>query len=131
MNERLDEFERLGAKVIVVSFSEPDRLVGHRAFLDLRFPVASDVERTAYRDFGLLSGSFFQVWHPRVILRYLRLTIRGLRPRVPDRDSDLAQLGGDFVIGPDGAVLYAFTSIRPDLRPSVEDLLGALSALRG
>ena len=131
MNDRFAEFERLGAEILVVSFADPGRLADHQTYLGLRFTVASDVERRAYRDYGLLTGSFFQVWHPKVILKYVSLAMRGMKPKMPYKDADLAQLGGDFVIGPDGRVAYAYTSTRPDDRPPVDDLLDALKAQDG
>jgi hypothetical protein len=35
-------------------------------------------------------------------------------------------LGGDFVVGRDGRVAYAFRSTDPDDRPPVDDLIAAV-----
>jgi hypothetical protein len=38
---------------------------------------------------------------------------------------DTLQLGGDFVVGGDGRLVYAFRSADPDDRPPVADLIAA------
>jgi len=39
---------------------------------------------------------------------------------------DTLQLGGDFIVGPDGTLIYGFWGEGPDDRPSVDDLIDAL-----
>ena len=126
MREKFAELERRGAAALVVSFSRVDALEGYRRHLSLPFPVAADPDRSAYRAYGLESGTRWQVWHPRVLWRYLVLTLRGMKLQRPAPDEDLNQLGGDFVIDAGGIVRLAHRSQRPDDRPSVEQLLAAL-----
>ena len=38
-------------------------------------------------------------------------------------------VGGDFVIGPDGVVVYAFRSAGPDDRPEVDAIVGAVGTV--
>jgi hypothetical protein len=57
---------------------------------------------------------------------YGRLLRAGRRPRLPSEDT--LQLGGDFIVDPEGRVAYAYRSAGPDDRPSVDDLLAALPA---
>jgi peroxiredoxin len=126
VSEHHAELQRRGASVLVLSFGRPDVVEGYRRRLALPFPVAADPERRAYAAYGLLTGSTWAIWHPRVLLRYLVLLLRGLPLRRPARDDDLAQLGGDFVIGADGVLRFAYRSRRPDDRPDVAALLAAL-----
>jgi hypothetical protein len=52
----------------------------------------------------------------------------GRRPRLPPADT--LQLGGDFVVNPEGRVACAYRSAGPDDRPSVDDLVTAVHASR-
>jgi len=112
--------------VLVVSFARIDVIEALRAHLGLPFPIAADPDRCAYRAYGLLRGSVWRVWHPRVLWRYVVLLIRGRKLRRPARGEDLSQLGGDFVIGPDGSLQLAYRSERPDDRPSIDEIIAAI-----
>ncbi len=126
MRDRFTEIAARGAAVLVVSFSPVAALERYRAQLELPFPVAADVDRSAYRAYRLGAGSFWSVWHPRVLWRYVVLTRRGMKLQRPAGGDDLSQLGGDFVIDGDGIVRFAHPSRRPDDRPAVQALLDAL-----
>jgi hypothetical protein len=63
---------------------------------------------------------------PRVLLGYLRLVWRGWRPRRAREGEDVLQLGGDFVLDGQGRLVFAYRSIEPTDRPSVEMLVQAL-----
>ena len=92
--------------------------------LELPYPLLVDPERSAYRAWGLGRSSVLGVWgDPRVWLRYAREISRGERLRRPG--SDTLQLGGDFVVDPDGTVAYSRPQRRDD-RPPVAELLQAL-----
>ncbi len=129
MNKRYREFTDLGTTVLVVSFAAPETLELHVKDMGLKFPAASDKSRKAYVDYGLQRGSFFQVWHPSVIIKYVSLMFKGMKAKPPPVDEDLSQLGGDFIIDAKGRIAYAFTSTRPDDRPPVQDLLNSLKEL--
>ena len=71
-------------------------------------------------------ASVARIWlDPRVWLGYARLIASGERPRALGRDT--LQLGGDFVVGPDGTIVYARPQARDD-RPPVAVLLRELEA---
>lgn len=78
----------------------------------------------AYRAYGLGRGSVWKVWGPKVWWAYLRLIRRGRRFQRPTEDT--LQLGGDFVVGRDGRLVYAFRSADAADRPSVGDLTAAV-----
>jgi hypothetical protein len=115
-----------GAAVLVLSFAEAERLGAHSADLKIDLQIASDVERNAYRAYGLQAGSITAVWHPKVLWKYVAHLARGKMPTPPTAGDDLSQLGGDFVIGPDGRFTYIFLSKRPDQRPGVTELMAHL-----
>lgn len=119
------KLEEIGATALFVVCDEPERVrAGLLSGLDVPFPVLVDRERDAYRAWGMRRSSAAGVWlDPRVWGRYAALMARGERPRRLGRDT--LQLGGDFVVGPDGAVRYARPQRRDD-RPSVLTLVSEL-----
>lgn len=124
MKESLEDFRRLGAKIVVISFVPPDRLAQYLAMRPWPFPVLADPQRHAYRAFGLESAGWARLVRPRVILSYIRLILRGRVPR-PARE-DVHQLGGDFVLDRHGRIIFEYRSQDPADRPPVSDLLKAL-----
>ena len=124
-----DRFAELGERtdVVLITFTEPSALAGYRDRNALPFPVVTDPNRHAYRAYGLGRGSVARVWGWRAGLRYVQILRRsGLRAwRRPTEDT--LQLGGDFVIDPDGTLIYGFWGRGPDDRPRVEDLITAVN----
>lgn len=108
-----------------VVHDEPDRVRGSMlAGLEVPFPVVVDLDRQAYRAWGLKRAKWTTVYLDGKVWRsYARKLLAGQRP--PKGGRDTLQLGGDFVVTPDGAVAYS----RPqdvDDRPPVGELLTAL-----
>ena len=126
MQERYDEFRRLGAEVLAVTQARPELLAVFLAEQPLSFPAAADPGRAAYRAFDLERTSWATMWRPNVILRYLQLIFHGWRPRQARDGEDVLQLGGDFVLDGKGCLVYAYRSASPTDRPSVEALLQAV-----
>ena len=126
MRERFGEITARGADVLVVSFSPVETLAAHGERLGLPFSIAADPDRRAYRAYGLLIGTRWQLWHPRVWWRYTVLLMRGMKAQRRTKGADLSQLGGDFVIAPDGTLSFAYLSMRPDDRPAAGSLIAAL-----
>ena len=126
MQERYEELQARGAQALVISFSPAERLEAFKAHLGLSFEIASDPTHQVYSAYGMLTGGAWDIWHPRTLLRYLVLVLKEGRRLSRPSDEDLEQLGGDFIIDPQGRVRYAYRSQRPDDRPSVEALLSAL-----
>ncbi|GIW80638.1 MAG: hypothetical protein KatS3mg105_2445 [Gemmatales bacterium] len=126
MAKHYDEIRRLGGEVAAVSFAKPERV---RAFAEahpLPFPVFSDPHMAGYRAFDLGRTSWREMLAPRVLWRYLKMMFRGWLPGRVDRDDDLLQLGGDFVLGRDGQLLFAHQSSEPTDRPPVNSLIQAV-----
>ena len=125
MRDRLDD---LGAatEVVLVTFTNQDELATYQQRNALPFPVVSDPSRAAYRAYGLGRGSVARVWGWQAARRNAQILRRsGLRSwRRPTEDT--LQLGGDFVVNPDGTLVYGFWGEGPDDRPSVDDLIAAI-----
>jgi hypothetical protein len=120
-----DRVERAGGAVVFVVHDAPERVrAGLLRGLDLPWPVLVDLDRVAYRAWGLPRAAFRTIWlDPSAWGRYARLLLGGERLQRLGRDS--LQLGGDFVVGPDGVVAWARPQ-RADDRPPVGVLLAEL-----
>ncbi|MEX2031555.1 MAG: peroxiredoxin-like family protein [Dehalococcoidia bacterium] len=124
-----DHVERFGdATIAVVTFSDVERLAAYRSALALPFAVLSDSDRSVYRRYGLERGSWWRIYGVRTLREYARLLRAGRRPTRPTEDT--LQLGGDFVIDPDGVIVFAARPASPATRPSVEVLIDAVEACR-
>lgn len=126
MSDRLDE---LGEDTVValITFTDREHLAGYSANHDLPFPILVDPDRQTYKTYGLGRGSVRRVWGPAAARRYLEIFrsdgIGGLARPV----EDTLQLGGDFVIDPDGTLVYGYWGAGPDDRPSVDELITAVT----
>lgn len=120
-----DRIERAGGTAVFVVHDTPQRVgAGLLRGLDLPWPVQVDLDRVAYRTWGLRRAAFRTVWlDPGVWARYGSLLLGGERLR--RLGSDTLQLGGDFVVDPDGVIAWARPQ-QADDRPPVGVLLAEL-----
>ena len=133
MSERL---EQLGddVDVVLVTFTTNELVDDYQRRRKVRFPILLDPDRSTYDAYGLGRGSLARVWGWATLRRYAQI----LRPSGPGRradlvatDEDTRQLGGDFVIAPDGTLAWAHRSTGPADRPSTEQIEAAVAAARG
>lgn len=126
MQRVYDEIKSLGGEVIVITFATPVQLAAFAREASLPFLVVTDVERKAYRAFALGQTSLGGFLRFGVIWQYLKLIFLGWMPRKPAADADVWQLGGDFVLDPEGRLVYAYASKDATDRPSNDALLQAM-----
>ena len=123
MSRRLADFGLVN--VVVITFTEAERLAAYEQRQQLSFPVLRDPNRDAYRAYGLQRASLVRVWGWRAIRRYVEIFradgLAGLHRPV----EDTRQLGGNFVIDRAGTLTFAFWGEGPDDRPSVDALVDA------
>ncbi|QJW94678.1 hypothetical protein FTUN_2200 [Frigoriglobus tundricola] len=125
VRERLDEIQRAGADVLVITQSQP----GAVSAASLPLPTVCDPDRAAYRYFGLDRGRWSMFLRWGVLARYLRLIFTGWRPHRGEAGEDMLQLGGDFILSADRHLLYAHRSNDPADRPSAADLVAQIRHL--
>ena len=127
VRDRWDRWEDIGAAAVFVVFDDPD-LIRRTMLTDLDvgalpFDVLVDRSRGTYTRWGLTRASWSTIWlDPNVYKTYARLLRSGARLR--SAGTDVLQLGGDFVLGPDGRVVLSRPQQRDD-RPPVGELLRA------
>jgi len=131
VKEQLEAFHAKGCEVVVVTPSKPEDLREVLAGISQPFTFVADPNREVYRDFGLSRGKASMFLSPRTIGTYLSKMWAGWRIRKPRRGEDLLQLGGDFVLDATRRLVYAYRSVDPTDRPSVQQLLNAISAFPG
>jgi hypothetical protein len=122
LRDRKSDLDTRGIRVVLVAFTPPEKARWWIAANPSPFPLVFDTERTAYAALGL-GRTWWRSFHPRAFPTYLRLMASGMRLRKPV--SDPFQLGGDFLIAPDGRLLLAHPSTDPADRPSVDTILQA------
>ena len=110
--------------VLVVTMLPREELAGFREELDLPFTCLSDPDASAYARYGLGRAGTRRLYHPAVVLAYVRLLVSGRRI-LPPTGQDVQRLGGDFVIGPAADIRFAHRSRHPADRPPVERLIRA------
>ncbi len=124
MRDRLDEFAP-ATTVVLITFTGADALSEYVDRQDLPFAVVTDSTRDAYRAYGLGRGAAHRVWGWRAAKRYWEIIRHGGLRDVRPPTEDSLQLGGDFVIAPDGTLAWGFWSAGPDDRPSIDTLIAA------
>ena len=116
--------------VVVVTFAEQVNLTPYIARHDLPFPVLSDTSLSAYQAFGIGRGSLRRVWGLRMVRRYIEI-FREQGFEMPARATeDTLQLGGNFIIDPDGTLIYGYWGKGPDDRPPVQSLIDTITTDR-
>ncbi len=129
MRDRLSDFGP-DTDVVLVTFTSRELALHYSDRLELPFPLLIDEDRSVYHSYSLGRGSVARVWGWRAAKRYFEIFrnegVRGLR--LPTEDT--LQLGGDFVIAPDGDLAYRFQGQGPDDRPSIDELVQAVDRTR-
>lgn len=126
MQQHLQEIIKLGGDIIVITQSRPEHLKVYLEDNPKPFPVVCDPERKVYRAFGLLPGKAKMFLSFRVIGNYLKRIFQGWKVRLPVKQEDVLQLGGDFVLDQQRRLVFAYRSNDPADRPDVQQLLNAL-----
>ncbi len=123
-----DRLEELGdsTNVVMVTFTDPDNLDGYQGVNSVPFPILIDSDRSSYRAYGLDRGSVWRVWGWKATKRYFEIFRQGGLRDLRRPTEDTLQLGGDFIIAPDGTLAWGFWGDGPDDRPSVNELIAEI-----
>ncbi|PKB75686.1 MAG: hypothetical protein BZY85_07940 [SAR202 cluster bacterium MP-SAtl-SRR3965592-G1] len=124
MRQRYGDIEAKGAEVVAIFFEPMDRLFQLTRQLQLPYPVLSDPERDVYAAYSLAQGNLLKIFSPKTVWTYVKHFARGRR--YENAASDWKQLGGDFILGEDGTVLYEHRGQTPADRPTVASLISKL-----
>jgi hypothetical protein len=124
--DRYAEFRAVGAEVVAVSMSRPEWVARYLAARPLPFSVFADPDRRGYAALELGRTTVLRLLRPGIGWRYLKGVLGGGKVRRVPEGEDALQTGGDFLVGRDRRLLWAYTSPDPTDRPTVEQLLGVI-----
>lgn len=116
----VSEIQTAHIRVVTVSF---DSLFWSQAWLketQSPFPFLRDPERMAYRAYGL-QASRWRSWSPATVWYYAKARWQGHKSL--GKRGDPHQLGGDFLIDPNGVIVSAYPSRHPADRIAVDQVL--------
>ena len=116
-----DEIERLGLRVLVVTFETEGAAEEYVREVGLPWPLVIDASRGLYEAYGMGRGPWWAIWAPSTLWAYARLIARGRRPQRASADID--QLGGDVLIDPEATVVLHHVGTGPADRRPVRELL--------
>jgi len=111
----------MGVKIVVVTFANDFMARSYVDDTGLTWPLLIDGDRTVYRDYGMLSASFWDIWGPRTWRAYLRELLKG--QHLVKSEDDIYQRGGDVLIDPQGTVQLHHIGSGPADRPPVGVIL--------
>lgn len=121
MRETERKFVEGNVKIAVVTFENDFFARRYAVETSLAWPLLVDDTREAYREYGMLSASFWDVWGPKTWWAYLKEIVKGEKLR--KSEGDVFQRGGDVLIDPDGIVVLHHIGVGPADRPAVETIL--------
>lgn len=128
MSERLSD----EAEIALVTFTTSELIDEYQQRRSLSVPILVDADRSVYAAYGLGRGSLRSVWGLDTLRRYVEILRstgwRQIRRELSPAAEDTRQLGGDFVIAPNGTIAYAYRGSGPADRPDVEALAAAVRA---
>jgi NAD(P)-dependent dehydrogenase (short-subunit alcohol dehydrogenase family) len=123
LRDRTSDIRQRGAELVIVGNGAANFAAAFREDFSLDGPLLIDPELRAYRAAGLRRGRA-ELLSPRLPLNALRALASGSRQtRV---EGDPWQLGGVFVIRPDGALTYRHASREAGDHAPIDDVLTAL-----
>jgi dehydrogenase/reductase SDR family protein 12 len=125
LRDRIQDIRDRGAELVIVGNGAQNFAAAFREDFQLDCPLLVDPELRAYRAAGLRRGRV-EILSPRLPLNALRALMSGARQGAVEGDP--WQLGGVFVIRPDGELTYRYASSAAGDHPSVDDILAALEA---
>lgn len=110
-----------GVEVLAVSFTPPALMKQVLAETPQPFRMVSDPQRNGYQLLGMSRTRYLSFLRPRVLMKFIRQRRSGVEPKRPV-DSDVLQLGGDFLLDAEGKVVWAWPSRDAQDRPSPAEL---------
>jgi dehydrogenase/reductase SDR family protein 12 len=121
---QIDEIRRRGAELVIIGNGAEHFAAAFREDFDLDCPILVDPALQAYRAAGLRRGRV-EVLSPRLLFNAVRAFQSGARQT--SVQGDPWQLGGVFVIRPNGDLTYQYVSREAGDHPSPEAILESLS----
>lgn len=113
-------------KIVVITFSSRDIAHEYRKESGIGWPLLIDESREVYHAYGMVSGSFWDIWGPKTWWAYFKEILKGHKPK--KAKGDIYQLGGDVLIDPDTIVHLHYVGAGPANRPSMGTIFQILES---
>lgn len=125
MNAVRDHLDDFGSDtdVVLITFATQPNLAPYLERHDLPFPVLTDPDLTAYNAFGIGRGTIRRVWGWRMVRRYIEIYREQGFEKPGKATEDTLQLGGNFIVDPEGILIYGYWGEGPDDRPAIQELI--------
>jgi peroxiredoxin len=124
-----DEFDREGAKLVLIGQLTPRHASHFRRRQEIGVPVLADERRASYKAAGAKVATFNELLGPKVVAKGI-LTSARTGQRQGRTIGHPAQLGGAMVIAPDGRVVWSHMAQDASDNASPEEILEAVRRLR-
>ena len=121
MRRHEKELDRLGVKVVVVTFEQVFPALAYVKKTGLQWPLLVDEKRSLYRAYGMLNAGLLDLWGPATWWAYMKEMARGRLPKKPT--GDVNQRGGDVLVDPSGIIRLHHVGKGPADRPPVASIL--------
>ncbi len=122
----VDDVRRAGVDIVLIGNGTPLMAEAFVEETGLELPLYTNPGREVYQALGAKRPSMLALLDPRVWWNGARSILRGYVPRRVQ--GDLAQLGGVFLVLPDGSMPFAFRSERGGDYPPNASILQAVNA---
>ncbi len=121
MRQHEQQLRTRKTNVIVVTFQAGWVVEAYVEQTGLTWPILADPNLELYRAYGMERAKWQDLWGFSTWWVYMKLMARGRRPR--RSDADMAQLGGDVLVDPEGIVRLHHVGKGPADRPTVESII--------
>ncbi len=118
-----------GAELVIVGSGNPSMAGFFAEDYHVTTPLFTDPTRDVYRAFGAKRPTWAALFNPRLYWNALQVHRRG--HRVGKVQGDLAQLGGVFIVLPNGDMPFAYRSTVAGDLPSIPRVLAELKSALG
>ena len=121
LRRREDDFQQLGARVVLVGLGTPEDAAAFKDRFDIPFPIIADPEKVLYKAFHLKQATTTALLSPGMAVKGVSAMLRGFGIGMPT--GDVRQLPGVFIIDTDGVVRYRYFAEGPADHPEPDLLL--------
>jgi len=129
LRRREDDFQQLGARVVLVGLGTPEDAAAFKDRFDIPFPIIADPEKVLYKVFHLKQATATTFLSPGMAVKGVSAMLRGYGIGMPT--GDVRQLPGVFIIDAEGVVRYRYLAEGPADHPDPDVLLEEIQAVLG
>ena len=124
MRQKEDQFNRLGARVVLVGLGTPEETAAFRAQFHVPFSMIADPHKRLFRAFHLKQVSLSGLLSVGMAAKGLSAMARGHGIGIPK--GDVRQLPGVFIIDSGGRIRFSHYAKDPADHPDPDELLAFL-----